>query len=228
MSPENLTLAQLLRQRPGVLEVLEAAGLSVWDASHLSLDIFCSRAGMDATELLRKAKALPPPPADSDWKNIRLYRVADFLTLDHRHFREKDLPAFNRALKSERAESYGMTFASETFLSFQKHFIAHLEEEENELFPYLLRLDEIFTFPQNKEYFTAPENPHRRGPPLTPDFEQHIDRLAVDAGRLPGREMQEFRDRLIRHSKIETEALYPRLKRMEGQLALDRLQGFVP
>lgn len=234
----SLTLREALRSRPlgaGILE--EAAGAAGWNRLDSTLDEFCREAGLDAAGLRHKFASLPEIPKSQDWAGLPLYCLIDHLTLAHRAFRTRDLPEAHRLLDSLRDDFPAGHAALEALLgefqSFRQEFAWHMEEEEEFLFPKILRTEASLRHPElYPEVFKGSigmfslrqlQGPERRFHEIVALLSGRLRGLVSDALHLATAQralaaLQGYEARVKAHTYLETEILFPRALAMEAAL----------
>ena len=225
MFSETSSLSQLIRMRPIVIEYLETARHPFWHHLDMTIESFCRETDLDLADLLDVAEKSPVPQANLDWSQERSYRIADFLVAEHRQFRHEDLPLFNRLFSQQGSgdypDAFGKKFAHQTFRSFEESLLEHMYEEEEHVFPYILRLEEACNFNRDAGFNVTHHISATMIASLGHVYEQHLDRLALNTGTLKN-EMEDFKNRMLRHASLETEVLFPRAKAMEKRLEARR------
>jgi hypothetical protein len=126
-------------------------GSLIWDRMETPLHELCSSKRLDTHSILEKIIALPVPTADAHWDNMPIYWLVDRLTLDHVAFRDTDMPPIFALMEEERRpvypDGYGVKLLIQEFRHFQADFTQHRAEEEEFLFPKIMRNEACFRFP---------------------------------------------------------------------------------
>ena len=232
----NSSLSQLLRRRPAVVELLEASGEHFWDQLDLSVEAYCRRAGLDAPAWLEKAMEMPVPAADSDWKEEPLHRITDFLTADHNHFRDRDLRKINELFDMHAIpvypDKYVMSHAHQMFGYFEESFREHMHEEEDRVFPHILRLEACSRNPGLKPILphvsvsmfaasqghAAEKNLKKMVASIREKVRRHhIHEATAEITGLLYDALDDFEVRMIRHAEVETTVLFPRAVELENR-----------
>lgn len=229
-------LRSILAIRPRAVEVLGiVAGGALWTRLDATLQDFARDHALDPDALLRGLAGLPGTEAGTDFRRAPLHVLVDFLAADHRDFRDRDLPGLERAL----AEADPADFPDAAVLqdlraslhSFKIDLLLHLNEEEEFLFPKVLRTEASADHPD-----LSPES-FRGSVAAYPAVMLHMpenqvkDLLAsllrkagAGGGSLPPAadrfraRLEEFAARLTRHADLETEVLLPRTLVLEKAL----------
>lgn len=218
--------------------MLETCGEHFWDQLDLSVEGYCRRAGLDASTWLEKAMETPVPAADSDWKTEPLYRIMDFLTADHNHFRDRDLLKINELFEMHTIpiypDKYVMSHAHQMFGYFEESFREHMHEEEDRIFPHILRLEACSRNPGLKPILPhvsvgmfAASQGHADEKNLKKMIESirgkvrrhHIHEATAEITGFLYFALEDFETRLIRHADIETLVLFPRAIELEHNLS---------
>lgn len=238
--PETTTVRESLRNRPlgiGILE--EMAGSAVWRRLDAPIPEFCREAGIDADALRRRLASLPENSERQAWSELPLYFLIDHLTAEHRDFRERLLPGVHDHLERLRTElpagQAGFDRILGEFADFRREFAWHMEEEEEFVFPKILRTEASLRFPDlYSEVFKGsvrmfmPVQAH--GPDevfheIIGELNVRLRALVTDLSQLPAVKrvltaLESFEQRLRAHSYIEGRVLMPRAVAMETSLLL--------
>ena len=232
------TLKQILRQRPLAAEALEREfGSIFWDKLEMPLSNLCASMGVDSHFLLEKLVALPVPPADTPWDKKPIYWLVDHLTLDHVAFRDADMPSILALMEEERMpaypDGYVVKLLLQEFRHFQADFAKHMAEEEEFLFPKIMRNEACFRYPElGPQVFRGSVNLYLKLETHKPEEEfkrmivsireklrnQHIHRPTIELAQRAQTAMDGFALRLLAHADLETNVLFPRAGRLEQVL----------
>lgn len=234
----------LLLARPRAAELLERLGIDPW--ANLSSDIgeACVRQGVAWDRILAEMDALPIPDVKSDWRNLPVSHLLDHLVEEHRVFRKEFLPAISRALSedwsSDPASLEWLQRSAGEWPAFSGALSEHLREEEQVLFPRLLRyeaslrdpgLDPLFNGGSARVFASLRllEHEHRdlalmRGflDKALPAFPGSVS-CALERRLRPL--LTDFRDRLRAHAALETSVLFPMAADLEKALYDLQIQG---
>ena len=234
---ERIPLSNLLRIRPAVIGLLNASGLDFWGHVELPLDLFCHRFGLKVEMWLNQIENLPVPSEKSDWSHEPLYRVVDFLTAEHREFRG-ELHHIHQLLETYGIpiypDSIWLQHVRKALEPFQKMFVAHMREEEEKIFPHILRL-EAFTCDPNaqsllsevalerfatEQLSIAEDNLKKTVSDIMTKIHEHrVEEPTLEIAHGIRMELERFEKRLNRHNDIETRFLFSRALKMEKQFA---------
>ncbi|MBW8889410.1 MAG: hypothetical protein JF616_16765 [Fibrobacteres bacterium] len=234
----TLTLRELIRSRPLGIEILEdMAGGTFWDRMDLTLSEFCRESGLDANTVQHRLAGMPENQARQDWPNLPLFCLIDHLTTGHRGFRARDLPEVHRLLESLRMDFPAGQAALQSllgeFTAFRQEFSWHMEEEEEFLFPKILRTEASLRHPElYPEVFKGSigmfssrqlQEPEHRFHQIVTDLSERLRGLVSDALHLATAKsalsaMQGYEARLKAHVYMECEILFPRALVMEASL----------
>lgn len=232
------TLRQILRGRPMAVEVFEdLCGALFWGRMESPLDVFCRDLGADSSALLARIAELPVPPAGTDWDAKPIHWLVDYLTHDHADFRERELPAIESMLVAERLpaypDGYVVKLLLQEFLFFQTDFLKHMAEEEEFLFPKILRNEACWRHRElGPEVYRGSVNLYLKMETHKPEAEfkrmiisiqeklrnQHMHRPAAELARKAQAALDGFASRLTAHADLESNLLFPRAGRLEQLL----------
>lgn len=217
------SLSQLLKIRPAAVERLEASDPLFWNRLDISVDAFCREAGLDPTALVSQVLEMPVLKPEGGVEP--LFRIVDFLTAEHRGFRERDLPAIHELQGNHAFTDGHSSNATPLFRSFEEGFLEHLHEEEERIFPYILRLEACMRIPElkpliNRVSFSllAARQGHAIREKRLQLRSHSIQNGTMEAGDQFHAAMDDFENRLTRHTCIETDTLLPRAMEIEKRL----------
>jgi iron-sulfur cluster repair protein YtfE (RIC family) len=174
---------------------------------------------------------------DEDWLSWPLRKLIEHLTEAHREFRERDLPSIERRMEGLLAGTGPTVDAMRSvlpeFRAFRREFRFHMEEEEDFIFPKILRTEESLRHPEGypevfkgsvsaytSEMVHFPEEEIAalaaalerklciavRPTPPSADLEALLGELAVCAAKLKA------------HAHVESEILFRKAAEMEREL----------
>lgn len=232
------TVREVLRQRPRAVEVFEtAAGEAFWNYRDCALSELCADQSLDIGPLLARLDNLPSSDQVEDFESRPMYELVDRLAGDHRRYRDQELPRLEKLLEKTRPEDLPEGFPLETlrtgFHAFKIDFLLHMNEEEDFLFPKVLRTEGSVEHPGlASEVFTGSVNAYRGTMLHTPEAQI---RKMLEALRLPsslshGQAVEtQASDRIrscldnlekdiVHHADLETEILLPRTLQLERDL----------
>lgn len=235
---ENMTLREIIRNRPIVIGILEEmTGGSFWGGLETSLESFCKDARLDLKAIRQRIAELPANRTRQDWKELPLYIVVDHLTADHKLFRTRDLPEIHRLLDGLRQDFPDSGDALDGLLSefkdFRRNFSWHMEEEEEFIFPKILRTEASMRHPDlYPEVFKGSLRMYaqiqQHGPEegfhdLVSGLTLKLRGIVSNVSQLPLIKetlsaLQGYEARLRAHSIIESEILFKRALAMEDAL----------
>jgi iron-sulfur cluster repair protein YtfE (RIC family) len=239
------TVRQVLRQRPLAAEILEKEfGHLLWERMDSSLANLCAATGVDSFSLQESLIALPPLPEDTDWDKIPVYGLIDHLTLAHASFRDAEMPAILAMLIEERLpaypDGYVIKLLQQEFRHFQVEFLKHMAEEEDFLFPKIMRNEACFRFRNlGPEVYRGSVNLYLKLETHKPEEEfkrmiisireklrnQHLNRPAAEMAERTQSALDAFAKRLMSHADLETGILFPRAGRLEQVLYESSVPG---
>jgi regulator of cell morphogenesis and NO signaling len=234
----SLSLREAIRSRPlgvGVLE--EEAGGAFWDRLDLTVGEFCREAGLDAGKVEHRLASLPERAERQDWPRLPLFFLVDYLAAEHRYFRARALPEVHRLLQELRREFPSGHAALESllgeFLAFRQEFSWHMEEEEEFLFPKILRTEASLRHPDlYPEVFKGSigmftpnqlQGPEHRFHEIITGLSERLRGLVsgtlhLAAAKTALAALQGYEARLKAHAYLECEILFPRALEMEASL----------
>ena len=232
------TIRQILRHRPMALELFEAEfGALFWERMETPLGSLCREVDADVSHLMARISELPIPPEDTDWSAQPIHWLVDHLTLEHDRFRDVDMPAIKELMTEERLPAYPDGYVVKLLLQEFRHFEAdfrkHMAEEEEFLFPKILRNEACYRHRElGPEIHRGSVNLYLKLETHKPEDEfkrmiisireklrnQHLERPASEIATKVQLAMDGFAERLLVHSDLETQLLFPRAGRLEQEL----------
>jgi len=228
-----------IKFRPACLELIYKQGCDPWAEGGTTLEELGVRWGKRTEDLIQMLSTLPVPERTSRWEELPAYFLIDYLTNEHRAILHSDLPSLRAILDMPFEEaSSGSLFwiLLESFHRFTEILRAHIQEEEDYLFPTILK----------NEYALLHGGPENRIKPIAGQVlaspavirgEEQLDAALEDWTRVIGqsefndrpktaelaaRAMQDLERKLRAHGNLEKKALYPIAARIEKELALNR------
>jgi regulator of cell morphogenesis and NO signaling len=234
----SLTLREAIRSRPAGVGILEArTGAAFWNRLDATVAEFCAEAELDLEELQHAIASLPANLERQDWLNLPLYLLVEHLTAGHRLFRSRDLPEIHRLLERLRAEfpagHESLEILLREFKSFRREFAWHMEEEEEFLYPKILRLEASLRYPDlypevykgsvamfPKQQLHGPEHLIHD---IVTGLSERLNGLIADAADAVAafdalEALRGYEARLKAHIFLETEILFPRAMVLEATL----------
>lgn len=234
----TLPVREAIRVRPLGIAILEdSAGGTLWTRLDASVDEFCRENGLDSLRVQSRFDSLPDNLERQDWASLPLFFLIDHLTAEHRLFRSRDLPEIDTLLASLRLEfpsgSPVLDALLAEFRGFRREFAWHMQEEEEFLFPKILRTEASLRHPDlyaevykgsvamfPSKQWQAPE---ARFHALLEDFRNRLRTALAGIGRIGAAKplfsaLQGFEARLHDHARLESEVLMSKAIGMEASL----------
>ena len=222
--------------RPATLETFARHGCDPWAEGDLTLEELSARCGKPTQDLVQELSSLPVPDRNSHWQELPAYLLIDYLTDQHREILHSDLPALRGILDMPfREASDGGLFAIllDTFHRFTGLLRAHLQEEEDYLFPAILKNEYTLRHGGHEERI-KPVAEHVLASPALIRGDETLDAILEEwtraAGKADGlhdrpktaelaaRAMRELERKLRAHGNLEKNVLYPIAARIENEL----------
>lgn len=239
MNPmETMTLREIIRSRPlgiGILE--ETTGGTFWSRLDTDAASFCREARLDLKDLQHRFASLPANLERQEWRELPLYFLVDHLTANHREFRARDLPDIHRLLEALRLEipdgQGELAALIGEFKEFRREFSWHMEEEEEFIFPKILRTEASLRHPDMyPEVFKGSlrmysqvqiHDPEETFHALVTGLSARLRGIVSDISQLPSikgalEALRAYEARLRAHTYVEGEILFPRALAMEESL----------
>ncbi|MDB5104921.1 MAG: iron-sulfur cluster repair di-iron protein [Fibrobacteres bacterium] len=137
--------ATVLRMRPLAISIFEKYGIDPWQPADAAMGDLCASKGISLEMFLSELKALPAPDSDTDWKSRPIPHLLDFLTREHWQFINGLLPSIQHTLAQNHPTSgeslRRLRYLVEEWPGFSSALVEHIQEEEAFLFPKILEYD---------------------------------------------------------------------------------------
>lgn len=240
----NTTVETVLKTRPGAIALLEAHGCNPWRALGAPIAELCAGNGMPWDVFSRELERMPVPGEASDWKSLPVHCLLDFLVDQHRELLQGFLPAIGHVLSSlgdADAESLlHIRGLAVEWPAFASSLSAHIREEEDVLFLRTLRYDACLrTRSADPEFeggsvrvFTVVrmlEHEHRDMALFRRFLSRALPGFPDTGGQVVETRLRPliagFQDTLGRHSRLETDLLFPWAVRLEKTLYDQKIRG---
>ncbi|MDB5104927.1 MAG: regulator of cell morphosis and signaling [Fibrobacteres bacterium] len=206
---------------------------------------FCTHENLPESRLLESVSRLKSLDPVTEWNARPLYHLVDYLTENHRKFREQELPAlrnlFARQAIPSTLDGYLFKLISQKYDAFEEDFLAHMEDEEEFLFPRILKTEACVAHPDlspdllggsylffQSLHLEAPEERLKHMAALI--LEDIRDRVILEpvASRMSEiyTKMDNLKSELLIHAGLESKYLFPRARSLEKDLVsrLERKQ----
>jgi iron-sulfur cluster repair protein YtfE (RIC family) len=189
-------------------------------------------------------EALEVPAADSDWRKLPISHLLDRLVEEHRAFRKEFLPIIGRALSedwsSDPASLEWFQRSAGDWPAFSGALSEHLREEEQILFPRLLRyeaslrdpgLDPLFNGGSARVFASLRllEHEHRDLALMRGFLDKALPAYPGSVSSALERRLRplltDLRERLRAHAALETSVLFPMASDLEKTLYDLQIQG---
>jgi iron-sulfur cluster repair protein YtfE (RIC family) len=229
-------LQTLLTIRPMAMHLLETWGIDPYSAPSAKAEDLCRISGLDWKTVLLAFDALETPARDSEWDKLPLYHFLDFLTHEHRVFVHEFIPAVRNAFLAGEGRQDYLGLLHPLILAwpaFSASLIGHIADEEAFLFPRIMHYEYHLrhggTAPDFSEgsvrVFAAVHlmRAEQKQISLIREFldASRYSRLSEEmegAAQAVFRLLQAFHQRLLEHSRMEREILFPLAGSMEKQV----------
>jgi regulator of cell morphogenesis and NO signaling len=226
----DVTLGQLVAERPGRAQVLEDLGLDYCCRGARTLGDACAEEHVDLTQLHDRLEAydcMEPNADDVDLRFVSLYELIEHIVSVHHSYLRRELPRLgtllNQVVRAHGGKHPTLINAESVFQSLCDELTDHMWKEENVLFPWIELLDGSLGWASPYGSMTSPiqvlEYEHR-------DAAQRLHWL-TNACRPPADGCQSYRNLfaglldlqrdLHRHVHKENSILFPRAAALESQ-----------
>jgi len=230
-------IADVVKFRPASLDTFYRLQCNPWAEGGKSLHDFCGRDGERTQALVRELAALPVPGQGSDWEALPAHHLIDYLTAEHRQLLLSELPAFRTLLEMPLRDAPGERLFGimlEAFHRLTDTLRSHLNEEEEEIFPAILKND----------YALRHGEPGDAAQPVADrvlaasrllngevELVEALDRWTHDseeagciqggpkASEMAARSIKRLERKIRAHGELERDRLYPIASRIENELS---------
>lgn len=226
---------EIVTAHPEATRVLEDAGVDYCCGGHHSLQDACERANVSTEQILERLREnqAKVEPAAADWVSAPLHEITQQVREKHHRYVRQAIPRVVGLLarvKAKHGERHPEIAKIEgLFLAVGQEMIAHMQKEEQILFPYIEKIERAAQAHEALEppFFQTVKNPVRH---MMQDHDvagnqvKQIRRASseytppADACRSYQalyRELRDFEADLHQHVHLENNILFPRAVEME-------------
>lgn len=234
LSPET-PVRSLLKMRPMAISVMDKRNIRFWDSLDQPLASMVHRDHLE--NFLEEISFVQSPAPDTEWMEMPLYHLIEFLTAQHRDFQLEELADMAHVLDihtlADSEEAEGLRRIHREFQDFAKDFRNHMDDEETNLFPKILRYEACmrdnrvhpeFHKGSVQAYMAIRLSQDSRAvmrgfDGLLASIREHI---ALHPDSFAARELEELavrlRARVEAHRELEANALFPSARALEKNL----------
>jgi len=234
---KNKRIADLVDQNYVHAYVLFYFGIRFYEYSELTLEQVCRQKSLKIEQVIRELESPTHlQEADLPLVSYPIDLIIEYLKHSHYLFIKHKLPYIARLIESFRANHDDfLTIERDlkiVFPLFVEDFIAHIYEEEDTLFSYILALERASKGRHNlsKLYYMLEKNSVRK---FAMDHDVHDDemegirKITSDYSLSPKAplhvkvlysELKGFEKSLITHARIENEILFPKAMELENNV----------
>ena len=141
------TVGQLVADHPRYARTFEQLGIDYCCGGGRTLEEACRAKGLDAATVLTMldTQAGPAPSDDADWTDAGITALCDHIEQTHHAYLRRELPRL-RDLIDKVARKHGQTYpwmvdVQRTFAGLADELAAHMQKEEQMLFPAIRQQD---------------------------------------------------------------------------------------
>lgn len=231
LTPE-ITLGEVVTQRPGSARILESLGLDYCCGGGRSLADACRDEGVDPADVIHRLGEVPGGPAP-DWSRMGPAQLVDHLEATHHAFLHTELARLG-SLADKVAGVHGdrhpeLHDVRHTCAALRADLEPHLMKEEQVLFPMIRELDGADTSPQF--HCGTLQNPisvmmseHDRAGELLAELRRLSDGFSVPPDACASytalyRGLAEFETDTHMHVHKENNLLFPAVLALEAELS---------
>jgi regulator of cell morphogenesis and NO signaling len=227
---------EIALSNPGARRVLEDAGLDYCCGGGRSLQDACLHAGVTADEILKRLRQNIElaGPADAEWKNASLADFTRHIRERHHQYVRDTIPrvrALLAKIREKHAEKHPeIEEIEKLFGDVAREMTAHMQKEEQILFPYIDSLERSATGNGSLEppFFQTVRNPiqammqeHDSAGNLMKSIRETSSQYKAPADACTSyqatyKELRRFEEDLHLHVHLENNILFPRAVALEA------------
>ncbi|HEX8764201.1 MAG TPA: iron-sulfur cluster repair di-iron protein [Candidatus Acidoferrum sp.] len=231
-------VGEIAAANPAAKKVLEQAGVDYCCGGAKSLGDACMHAGVSADEILRRLSenSMQAGPEDVNWTSARLKDLTRHIVEKHHKYVRAALPRVSTLLAMVRTKHGGnhpeLARIEEEFLGLEREMYAHMQKEEQILFPYMEKLERAEEGKEELEppFFQTVQNPVRM---MMQEHDSAGEALkamrklshgyqppteACESYREVYRSLEEFAADMRTHVHLENNILFPRAVELEAKM----------
>lgn len=239
MSTSTDSIREIILKQPGSAKVFHRFDIDLCSQADLSLEAACKEMQLSVDQVLEKladAEAQEKGGMALDPDSIPLARLIQHIVRIHHHCVRQELPRLS-AMASKVAAKRGegapeLTKVAELIEKLRGEMYAHIEKEEQVLFPYIAQMDQesILTYPPAHACFQSVTHPIY----VMEQEHESADRIVAEMIRLTNHfeppswacvthialfsGLCKFESDLRQHVHLESDVLFPRAIQLETQL----------
>ncbi|PYT76538.1 MAG: iron-sulfur cluster repair di-iron protein [Acidobacteria bacterium] len=223
---------------PAAKKVLEEAGVDYCCGGAKSLQDACLHTGVSAEEILKRLQenSRQGRPEEANWATARLADLTKHIVEKHHKYVRGMIPRVSALLAKVRAK-HGenhpeLAKIAAQFLGVGHEMYAHMQKEEQILFPYIARLERAEEGKEELEppFFQTVRNPvhmmmqdHDTAGAALEAMRKlssgyHLPAEACESYRELYRSLQEFEADMHTHVHLENNILFPRAVELEAKV----------
>jgi regulator of cell morphogenesis and NO signaling len=227
---------EIALSNPGARRVLEDAGVDYCCGGGKSLQDACLHSGVTADEILKRLRQNSElaGPADAEWTNASLADLTQHIRERHHQYVRDSIPRI-RALLAKIREKHGekhreIEEIEKLFGDVAREMTAHMQKEEQILFPYIDALERSSNENGSVEppFFQTVRNPihammkeHDSAGDLIKRIRKASNEYTAPADACTSyqalyQELREFEEDLHLHVHLENNILFPRAVELEA------------
>jgi len=238
----EVLLADIVKRDYRAAAVLDKFGLDFCCHGKRSLANSCEESGIDPKNVIDALLAMPAIHEDSDeqFDNWHPDTLCDFILNEHHRYVREAVPTITKHLQkviqAHAANYLHLHKLKDIFEKLSTDLLAHMDNEEQVLFPQIRRMEMSF---QNLQPLPPPIYQTIRNPISVMEVEhelagegiRQIRRLTQDFTCPPDacmtfqtlyRELAEFESNLHRHVHLENNILFPKAAALENKISFTK------
>lgn len=141
----RISVGEFAAHRPGAVAVLRDLGIDACCGGAEQLEQACRQAGISLDELAQRLAAQPAPPPARDWTQASAAELISHIVGVHHAYVRAHAPGLVRLAAAVRWAHVDrhpeLVEMEQIILRLQDELMAHMDKEENVLFPYIEQLE---------------------------------------------------------------------------------------
>lgn len=232
------SVGDIAAANPAAKKVLEEAGVDYCCGGAKSLNQACTHTGVSAEEILRRLQENrhQAGPEEANWAGAPLADLTKHIVEEHHQYVRGAVPRISALLakvKARHGESHPELAAIEKeFLGLGQEMYAHMQKEEQILFPYIEKLERATEGQQQLEppFFGTVRHPVHRMMEEHDSAGRALQGMrslsagyqtpagACESYREVYRSLEEFEANMHAHVHLENNILFPRAVELEAKM----------
>lgn len=217
MDAYQLTVADVVRENPPAAAIFKKYHIDFCCNGKIPLESACEKAGIDVVALIKEIENAKHKPSGflrhANWSKETTVR---FIVENHHQYLKEILPRIigfsERVAKVHGDENDKLVELFYVVNKFSQELLTHIEEEESQLFPEILRSDSL-----SSDFFEEAESDHREAGKALEKIRELTDGFttpgyACNTYRALFSLLEELESDMHQHVHLENNILFQKLK----------------